>query len=92
MILKTMKNNYLILNEEFLNFCKLNNVNDINQFAEKVFQRGFTIEKYGETPKGIKITNTSNDDEISKLKNEIIELKKKLEEKNIINKTNLYSE
>jgi hypothetical protein len=44
------KNSSLILDNEFLSYCEINEIKDIETLARKVFQRGFTIEKYGETP------------------------------------------
>ena len=45
------QNNYLILDDEFINYCKLNSVTDINKLAIETFNRGFTILKYGEVMK-----------------------------------------
>lgn len=53
MILKTLKpkvNNSLILDDEFLEYCRLNNIEDVEKLARETFKRGFTILKYGETP------------------------------------------
>jgi hypothetical protein len=44
------KKNYLILDEEFMQYCKINNITDIESLAKKVFKQGFTILKYGEKP------------------------------------------
>jgi 5'-deoxynucleotidase YfbR-like HD superfamily hydrolase len=62
------KNSSLILDNEFLSYCEINEIKDIETLARKVFQRGFTIEKYGETP------TSSN-----KNKTEIIEKEKIVE-------------
>jgi hypothetical protein len=40
----------LTLDKEFLDYCELNNISDLNGLAQKTFNRGFTILKYGETP------------------------------------------
>jgi len=40
----------LTLDNEFIQYCKINNVEDINGLAQKTFNRGFSILKYGETP------------------------------------------
>jgi len=37
----------LILDNEFLQYCKLNNIEDVEQLAKDVFSHGFTILKYG---------------------------------------------
>ena len=44
------KKNYLTLDDEFIQYCKLNNIDDIEKFAKQVFDRGFTIIKYGHKP------------------------------------------
>ena len=44
--------NYLILDNEFLKYCELNKIHDVQKFAQDIFQKGFTIIKYGETPMG----------------------------------------
>lgn len=41
----------LTLDNEFIQYCKLNNIDDIEGKAKEVFTQGFTILKYGETPK-----------------------------------------
>jgi len=38
------------LDNEFIEFCELNNIKDVNKKAKEVFDRGFTILKYGELP------------------------------------------
>lgn len=45
------KKNYLTLDNEFLEYCKLNNIEEVEKFAKKVFDQGFTIIKHGEKPK-----------------------------------------
>lgn len=45
--------NYLTLDKEFIQYCELNGIENIEQFAEQVFNRGFTIVKYGEVPMGL---------------------------------------
>lgn len=45
--------NYLMLDDEFIQYCKLNNIEDIESFAKQVFNKGFTIIKYGDKPKTI---------------------------------------
>jgi hypothetical protein len=44
------KKNSLTLDNEFLEYCRLNNVDDVEKLANDTFNRGFTILKYGETP------------------------------------------
>jgi hypothetical protein len=38
------------LDDEFLEYCRLNNIEDVEKLARETFKRGFTILKYGETP------------------------------------------
>lgn len=45
-----MQKNYLTLDDEFIQYCKINNIEDRDKLAKKIFDRGFTIEKYGEIP------------------------------------------
>ncbi len=57
MILKTLKQKpkiSLILDDEFIQYCELNDIKDIEKFAREVFQKGFTIVKYGELPDQVK--------------------------------------
>ena len=42
----------LILDDEFIQYCELNNIKDINKTAQETFNRGFSLLKYGETPMG----------------------------------------
>jgi tRNA(Phe) wybutosine-synthesizing methylase Tyw3 len=77
------KKHYLTLDIEFLEFCKINKIDNIELFAKQTFTKGFTIMKYGEVPmtNGFleKIVHT-NDEQIEKLKKEIDRLKEKLNE------------
>ena len=53
MILKTLKqkqNVVLTLDDEFLQYCKLNNIEDVEKLARETFNQGFTILKYGKFP------------------------------------------
>lgn len=46
-----MKQKYsLILDDEFIQYCKLNGIEDIEKEAKAVFKKGFDIAKYGVTP------------------------------------------
>lgn len=50
-----MKKKYsLILDDEFIQYCEMNNITDIDKLAKQTFNRGFTILKYGESPSIIK--------------------------------------
>jgi hypothetical protein len=48
----------LILDDEFIEFCKLNNIADVDKKAKETFSRGFTLLKYGEVPSGKKTVET----------------------------------
>lgn len=48
------KKNSLILDDEFIQYCELNNIKNPDQLAKKIFNQGFSIEKYGETPTGLR--------------------------------------
>ncbi len=53
MTLKTLKPKVsisLILDDEFIQYCKLNNIEDVEKFAREVFNKGFTLVKYGSVP------------------------------------------
>lgn len=49
-----MEKRYLTLDSEFIKYCELNKVENPEKLANEIFQRGFSIIKYGETPKGFK--------------------------------------
>lgn len=40
----------LILSDEFIRFCQLNKIENIEKTAKETFERGFTILKYGDVP------------------------------------------
>jgi hypothetical protein len=42
--------NTLILDDEFIQYCKLNNITDIEKLAKEIFNKGFTLIKYGDRP------------------------------------------
>ena len=50
--LKTKKNISLILDDEFIQFCELNEIEDIEKLAKETFKRGFDLLKYGNMPEG----------------------------------------
>lgn len=64
MTLKTLKPKVsitLILDDEFIRYCELNKIDNIEKFAHDVFNKGFTVIKYGDKPpdfKPIKIVQT----------------------------------
>jgi hypothetical protein len=60
------KKNSLILDEEFIAYCELNKIQDIDKLAKETFNRGFTILKYGETPFKISATEKIVEKEVIK--------------------------
>ena len=44
------KKNSLILDDEFIRYCQLNEIDDIEKLAKETFNRGFSLLKYPETP------------------------------------------
>ena len=67
-----------MLDDEFVRYCELNKIVDVDSLAKKTFQRGFTILKFGETPV------TSKGKEIIIEKEVIIEVEKIVEVEKII--------
>jgi hypothetical protein len=56
MTLKTLKPKVsisLTLDDEFLEYCRINDIQDIEKLARDTFRQGFTILKYGSKPSGI---------------------------------------
>ena len=39
-----------MLDNEFIQYCQLNNIDNVDKLANETFNRGFAILKYGETP------------------------------------------
>ena len=64
--LKKTESISLILDDEFLQYCEINKVEDIEKLAREVFNKGFTILKYGEIPKGIKASEIIQSETILK--------------------------
>jgi hypothetical protein len=89
--LKKTENISLILDEEFVQYCELNNIEDVQKLAKETFSRGFTILKYGATPSGIKIKEIVEEkikkdpDVVKAVTETVIEIKKS-------DKDDLYSE
>lgn len=46
------KKSSLILDNEFLLYCEINGIDNIEKLAKETFERGFSLLKYGETPTG----------------------------------------
>lgn len=44
------KKSSLILDDDFIQYCKLNNIDDVEKLAADTFKKGFDLLKYGETP------------------------------------------
>lgn len=45
-----VKKNSLTLDNEFIQYCQLNKIDNVDKLANETFNRGFAILKYGETP------------------------------------------
>ena len=92
--MRTLKKNpstSLILDDEFLRYCELNNIEDIEKLARETFNRGFTILKYGATPGGVEIKKIVEEkikkdpDVVKAVTETVIEIKKS-------DKNDLYAE
>ena len=46
------KKHTLILDSEFIQYCELNKIDNVDKLAQETFNRGFSLLKYGETPSG----------------------------------------
>lgn len=80
------------LKDEIWDFCRVNNITDIDGFMVEMLERGFNIEKYGEKPIGDEeaeqkeekveeVQETEeNNEEVEKIKKQLEEVKKELEE------------
>jgi hypothetical protein len=79
------------LDDEFIQYCKLNDIEDIEKLAKETFNRGFTILKYGMVPPGFKIKEIVEEkikkdpDVIKAVTETVMEITKS-------NKNNLYAE
>lgn len=75
------KKSLLTLDDEFIKYCELNNIKDMEALAKKIFQRGFTIEKYGETPSLLKGKETivEKQIEVEKIVERVVEVEKIVE-------------
>lgn len=74
-----MKKKYtLTLDDEFIQYCKLNNIEHVESLAKETFKRGFTILKYGETP----MMNKPEPIKINKVESVVVRKEEKVEIKN----------
>jgi hypothetical protein len=60
------KKSSLIIDDEFIQYCDINNINDIEKLAKQIFDRGFSLLKYGEVPFEYKIEPTIIEREVIK--------------------------
>ena len=70
------KKNYLTLDKDFFDYCELNDIKDPKKLAKLIFQRGFAIIKYGDTPKGFSSEPVVVEKEIIKEVEKIVEVEK----------------
>lgn len=61
-----MQKSFLTLDNEFLKYCEINNIDNPEILAKEIFQKGFTIVKYGEIPNGLRGQNTIIEKEVIK--------------------------
>ena len=68
----------LILDSEFIQYCELNKIDNVDKLAQETFNRGFSLLKYGETPTG---NRTKEIVEVTKevIKEVIVEVEKIVE-------------
>jgi hypothetical protein len=68
----------LILDSEFIQYCELNKIDNVDKLAQETFNRGFSLLKYGETPNG---NRTKEIVEVTKeiIKEVIVEVEKIVE-------------
>jgi hypothetical protein len=85
------KKNYLILDDEFLEYCKINNIEDIEKKAKEVFKQGFDILKYGLLSTSIDKETLKKYEELKAIDTTVIEVKEIKKEK-IIEINNIYDE
>jgi hypothetical protein len=64
------KKNSLTLDNEFLLYCEINGIENVDKLAKETFERGFSLLKYGETPTG---NNTVKEKIIEVIKEVIVE-------------------
>jgi hypothetical protein len=64
----------LTLDKEFIQYCELNNIQDVDKKAKETFNRGFTLLKYGETPSHIKGKEVTIEKEVIKEVEKIVEV------------------
>ena len=71
---------------EIINYCKVNQIEDIEAFKIKLLKQGFTIEKYGVSPVKPKVVEKivekfiTNNEDTERLATELEKLKKDFEE------------
>jgi hypothetical protein len=64
----------LTLDNEFIQYCELNNITNIEKQAQDTFSRGFTLLKYGEIPNGNKTKEIIKEVIVEKIVERIIEV------------------
>ena len=62
------------LKDEIWDFCRLNNITNIDDFTIKMIKQGFTVEKYGATPQVIE-KKVEVEKIIEKIVEKIVEVK-----------------
>lgn len=60
------KKYFLTIDDEFIQYCDINNIDDIEKLAKQIFDRGFSLLKYGEVPFELKMEPTIIEREVIK--------------------------
>jgi len=82
--LRTKANISLTLDKDFIQFCELNEIDDIEKLAKETFKRGFDLLKYGNVPSGEITSQNGNKVTLEPTKRVIPDDKEELESKSKI--------
>ena len=66
----------LILDNEFIQYCELNKIINVDKLAQETFNRGFSLLKYGEIPNGNRVKEVVEKEVIKEI---IVEVEKIVE-------------
>jgi len=72
------KKSLLTIDDEFIQYCYINGIDDIEKLAKQVFDRGFSLLKYGEVPFEFKIGPTIIEKEVIVEKEILVEVIKEV--------------
>jgi hypothetical protein len=74
------------IEKQIISYCKLNNINDVNAFANRCALQGLNIVKYGTSPSNNMKRESEGIKDVNKEELKNIETNKEIESKNINNK------